>query len=158
MLSWIGIRAAKSCKRINAQHAPGSVTEGSWLVRQRNSRSSTLLIRVMDGGVAQEFSRRLTMKAIKPSEPARATNRAIVIYSQRWVACNSRLCRPGSHPHTERKHPAKPTTAGPCAGRARIRRPVQHLHQFPATTWGQGIHIGPSIGWILLCHVQLPSP
>ena len=50
MLSWIGIRAAKSCRRINAQHAPGSVTEGIWLVRQRNSRSSTLLIRVMAGG------------------------------------------------------------------------------------------------------------
>ena len=110
------------------------------------------------GEVAQEFSRRLTIKAIKPSEPARATNRAIVIYSQRWVVCNSRLCRSGSQPHTEGKHPAKPTAAGPCVGRARIRRRVQHLHQFPATTWGQGIHIGPSIGWILLCHVQLPSP
>ena len=36
------------------------------------------------------------MKAIKPSEPARAINRAIVIYSQRLVGCNSRLCRLGS--------------------------------------------------------------
>jgi hypothetical protein len=33
----------------------------------------------MAGGAAQEFSRRFTMKAINPSEPARATNRAIVI-------------------------------------------------------------------------------
>jgi hypothetical protein len=36
------------------------------------------------GHAAHEVSRRFTMKAIKPSEPARATNRAIVISSQWW--------------------------------------------------------------------------